>query len=681
MRRSEPLEIALAAFAALFALAAQAEIKALLCTGDYGMWAQDRATAIRGGVEQAAPGAVSFEVEQTYNFVRKLEAPGYAGRFDVIAVGDVALGQMTTRAQAALVKFVGNGGGLVYVVWAKSSLGFQGSRAVEPLPLAAILPYAYPDSDPLKHARADARGIAHTAAPFKGLDFAGTPLLAPDKEGSPRNPVPPLALERAHGKGKVVALYGVFGPGFRKVAYGKHERIPGGWDAWPQAGECWARVLKHAAANSPVLGLGRTEVDAARKPVTCTADVAVDATKAVDDVRAAVFSIVALQQLYNEDSGNGEEAFLELNPQDWYDRRTQEVLSNTKGIWPDKPALFRHYSMKGIIMAGASYGSHAKWDDQKWQAETRTAIDSARQYPDILTFLQPGNEPHCGPSYYDFYNRYAASVLKEAPALKVIGPGVAWNLYAPNEQQFKAFIDACGQNTDILNWHIYARPPANVRDQVKYWSKYAEGRLRTKGPARVMFTEADAWNTRESQFNYLLDRAFTFLPMPEIVACFQYCMRPRYEGGTYWFDVLMAPAPRHVKPEGEFAANYNGYWIFRNLRGKLVETKAAVVPAAAADNCHVLASVSKDGKTVTVVAHYDTGYVGMDERADAATFRVNVKLPSGRYVLERSDCTWSDRKAVPATGAVSGTVTVDSALAPSTAVAWTWRRQAEKEQP
>ena len=33
------------------AASARGEIKTLLCTGDYGMWAQDRATAIREGVE------------------------------------------------------------------------------------------------------------------------------------------------------------------------------------------------------------------------------------------------------------------------------------------------------------------------------------------------------------------------------------------------------------------------------------------------------------------------------------------------------------------------------------------------------------------------------------------------------------------------------------------------------
>ena len=50
-------------------------------------------------------------------------------------------------------------------------------------------------------------------------------------------------------------------------------------------------------------------------------------------------------------------------------------------------------------MAGASYGSYGKWDDKKWQEEIASAIDSAKRYPDILTILQPGNEPGCNPKY------------------------------------------------------------------------------------------------------------------------------------------------------------------------------------------------------------------------------------------------------------------------------------------
>ena len=53
-----------------------AEIKVLLCTGDYGMWAQDRVPLITNAVAKAIPGKAKFESEQAFNFVKKLEAAG-----------------------------------------------------------------------------------------------------------------------------------------------------------------------------------------------------------------------------------------------------------------------------------------------------------------------------------------------------------------------------------------------------------------------------------------------------------------------------------------------------------------------------------------------------------------------------------------------------------------------------
>jgi hypothetical protein len=545
----------------LFALLAapcaaqESPVKVLLCTGDYGMWAQDRAKQIMDAVEKAAPGKAVFEVEQSYNFVRRLEAPGYAARFDVIVCGDVGLGQMTTPAQEAIVRFVEAGGGFIYVVEGKSTVPVSAPRECDPIPLAAILPYAFPAAHPVKDARPDAKPINLDDAFLKGLDFGGTPAkVKPD--GKPVHPAP-LALERPHGKGRVLALFGAFGASYRYVSYAKFEKNPGGWDEWDGWGKLWSRLLARTAAQSPVRGRTRADMDAAVKTVPCAVRAGIDATREIDDVRASVFSIVSLSQLYEEDGGAGEDLFLDLNPRDWFDRSSDKVLGSRNGkAFPDKSELFRKFHIKGILHGDNSYGSYGNWDEAKWKGEIARLVAKAKAYPGLLAFLQPGNEPPCDEKYFAFYNRLATSVLKEAPALKVIGPGVAFNLSGCDEQKMKAFIAACGANTDVLNWHIYARCPASVRDEVKYWTRFAEGRLRSKGPVQVLFTEADTWNTRESQFNYLMERAFTFLPMPEILACFQYCMRPRYEGGTYWFGVLMPGANKD-----EFMANYNAYWI------------------------------------------------------------------------------------------------------------------------
>ena len=630
-------------------------IKVLLCTGDYGMWAQDRAAMIEAAVGKARPGGAVFETEQSFNFVKKLEAPGYAERFDVIACGDVALGQMTTRMQAALVRFVDGGGGLIYVVQAKSGIAFTGAREVEPLPLAGILPYKYPATDPAQDATAPAAGDPL----FAGLDFSHTPPLPAGGR---------LLLERKQGAGRVLALFGAFSASYKYVSYATYTREPGGWDEWPGLGEFWARLLERAASGSPVRGLTRAQTDARTPETPLAVQATVDATRETDDVRAADFSIVALQQLYNEDGGANEGLFLDLNPRDWFDRRSQEVLPNTAGKFPDKPALFRQYHITGILMGDNSYGSYSGWDEAKWKTETAKYVEAARKYPDILRFFQPGNEPPPDAGYFAFHNRIAQAVRQGAPNMQVMGPNTAFNIAGVDAQAMKAFLAACGPNTDVLNWHIYGRCPESVRDEAQYWSRYATGRLHTPGPARVLFTEADSWNTESSQFNYLMDRAFTFLPTKEIIACFQYCMEPRSEGGPYKFGVL--------QPEGEMSANYNGYWIWRGLRGRLVDVALPGLPPGARDHCRVLASRADGGRTVTVVAYYDTGYFDGPARARAAQaeFALRVKLPPGRYTLQRSDADWQTRRVQDVPGTAQGTAQAAATLAPCQAVAFTWTR-------
>ena len=641
--------------------AAEGPVKALLCTGDYGMWAQDRVPLIENAVERAAPGGAVWESEQAFNFVKKLEAPGYAERFDVIVVGDVALGQMTPPAQQALVDFVRGGGGLVYDQEGKSSIPFVGSPLAVPMPLAALLPYRYPDNDPQKSARPDAVAWKLNTPPLQGLDFSDSPLKA--------SSLTPLALERPEGKGSVLALYGAFGPSYHYVSYGKFEKNPGGWDAWPGLGPLWARILEREAKNSPVRALSRADVDASVKNVPLTVTATVAATREIDDIRAADLSVVSLGQLYAEDGGANERLLLALNPRDWMDRQSQKVLPTPPDKGPDKKALFDQYHIRGIYMADNSYGGYGGWDEAKYRMEIAGAVASAKAYPAEIAFFQPGNEPPLDANYYAFHTKISKAVLAGAPGLKVIGPNTAFNVRGVDPAGMSAFIAACGATTDVLNWHTYACPPENVRAEALYWSHQAQGRMRSPGPVPVMFTESDAWETEESQFNYLLDRAFVFLPTPQIIANFQYCMDPRTEGGTYQFGVL--------QPPGEFSANYNAYWLLRNLRGRMVATTLAGAAPAALNHCHVLSSSTDGGKAVTVVAYYDTGYYDRpaQARADQARLTVRVTLPPGRYALERSEVTWNAQKASPVPGTAQKAATVSAALSPCQAVAWTWTRQ------
>ena len=617
------------------------------------MWAQDRVPLIEGAVATAAPGAnVTWESDQSFNFTSKLEAPGWAGRFDVIVMGDIGIGQLTPRAQANLVQFVRGGGGLVYDVWEKSTLGFQGTPDANPMPLAPILPYQYPDQGT---PRADAQKFGSGSDFFKGLDFSTvTAKGAADT-------LDHLLMERPEGKGHVLALYGAFGPTFERVAYATYKKADGGWDSWPRLGDLWARVLSEAAQNSPVRSLSQVQVSGQVADQPLHATIAVDGTKVIDKIRAADFSIVALEQLYNEDGGQGEDLFLALNPRDWFDRRTQEVLANTKGVKADKPAFLRDYNIKGIYMADDSYGSYGQWDDAKYASQAAAAIAAYKANPDILAYFQAGNEPPLDAGYVTFHKRFVGSVLQGAPGFKVVGPNKAFNLLGVDPVAMRLYIDQCGATTDVLNWHTYAQPPSMTLAEARYWSDYANGKMRSPGPAPVMFTESDAWNQGDSQFNYLMNRAFTFLPEPRIIASFQYCMRPRTEGGTYKFGVL--------QPDGDMEANYNGYWIWRNLRGDMTATTVA---GAGDGHVHAISSRSQDGKTFTTVVFYDSGYYDgpAGKMASQAMGDVNPKLPPGTYTLEISDAKWNVRttRDAPATGPVHLT------LAPYEAVALTWTR-------
>jgi hypothetical protein len=316
-------------------------------------------------------------------------------------------------------------------------------------------------------------------------------------------------------------------------------------------------------------------------------------------------------------------------------------------------------------MADDSYGSYGKWDDAKFQSEVDKAIAAQAKYPDILTFFQAGNEPPLDAGYVAFHKKFVGAVLDKAPGWKVVGPNKAFNILGVDPKAMSMYIDQCGATTDVLNWHTYAQPPSMTLAESLYWSKYADGKLRTPGPGKVMFTESDAWNQGDSQFSYLMDKAFIFLPEPTIIGAFIYCMDPRSEGGTYKFGVL--------QPDGPMEANYNGFWIWRDLRGKMTQTTITAPSDEARRHIHAISSSSDDGKSFTTVVYYDTGYFDgpVGKEASKATVTVTPHLPPGSYSLQISDGAWNVRttKADPTTGPV------EVALEPCHAEALTWKTQ------
>ena len=646
------------ACAQLSAAAVAPNLKVLLCTGDFGLYGQDRVPAIEQAVEKAAPGVVVWEAHQSYNMTRALESTNYVGRFDVIVIGDVAMGQLTTKAQQNIVDFVNRGGGLVWVAWFKGGSAYSGEEAAVPMPLKNILAVAYPNFHKI---HPEATSVPASDPFFAGIDWA------PLTDDWATNALPTLMSARTIGSGSSLCLQSALGDSWQYVSYAKYEKKAGSWGVFPQFGEVWIRVLNRAAAHSPVRTASLVSIDAAHPDQPLTATLAVDATKTVDDIRAGDFSIVALQQLYNEDGGKNEALFLALNPRDWFDRRSQEVLSNTNGVKSDKAAFFHDFNIRGIYMVPTAYGGFTTWNDATYASEIAKAIDAKKKWPEQLTYFQVGNEPPLDATYVAFHKRFVDAVLKEAPGYQVIGPNKAFNGAGVNPKEMDFYLAECGKTTDILNWHNYSQPPSTIVAEARYWCARATGKLRSPGPAKVMFTESDAWNQGPSQFNYLMERAYLLLAEPEIIANFQYCMDQRHEGGTYFFGVL--------QPEGVFEANYNGYWAWRNLRGKMVDSQ--LVTPAPQDSLRAISSISRDGKTVTTVVYYGLPVWGAHNRNEHAQLALNVQLPPGGWQLERSDTSWNKRQAQ--TGeTVTGVAQVKADLASCTAVSFVWRKQGDR---
>jgi hypothetical protein len=459
-----------------------------------------------------------------------------------------------------------------------------------------------------------------------------------------------------------MALYGAFGITYKYVSYATYKLVPGGWGDWPGLGDLWARVLEHAASNSPIRAQSREQTDAAFPDAPLRATVDVDASKVIDSIRSSDFSVVSLEQLYG-DGAVLEKLFLDLDPHGWFDRTTQAVLGNTQGKMSDKAAFLKDYGIKGIYMAPDAYGSYFTWDDAKYKSEEDTAIAAKEKYPDILVFLQDANEPPLDANYVAFHKKFVGAILAKTPGWKVLGPNKSFSIEGVNPKEMSLYIDQCGATTDVLNWHIYAQPPSMTLAETLYWSKYATGKLRTPGPAKVMYTEGDAWNQGDSQFNYLMDKAFTFLPEPAIIGSFIYCMDPRTEGGTYEFGVL--------QPTGLMSANYNGYWIWRDLRGQMTQTTITAPDDEVRRHIHAISSSSQDGKSFTTVVYYDTGYFDGPggKQAAKAIVTVTPHLPPGSYSLQISDAAWNVRETKDSTATGPIEVTLD----PCHAEALTWK--------
>jgi len=122
----------------------------------------------------------------------------------------------------------------------------------------------------------------------------------------------------------------------------------------------------------------------------------------------------------------------------------------------------------------------------------------------------------------------------------------------------------------------------------------------------------------------------------------------------------------------EFSANYNDYWAWRNLRGRMLEAKFA--GADGQDSLRAISSMSRDGKTITAIVYFGAPVWTKNARFETATVEIDVTLPPGQWTLTRSDVTWKARKESDA-GVASGHGRVRLLLAPYQAGTLTWTRK------
>ncbi len=586
---------------------------------------------------------------------RLLESAAFVNRFDVVIIADVGIGQITPAAQRNLVQFVEAGGGLVWGLVGKGTLPFQDSPAAVPMPLASILPVAYPDFGK-PHPQAVVR--PNTDKLFQGIQWEAL------KDKGARGTLARLAWERKVGKGMVLGLAGGFEKPLKYVGYAAFEPLPGGWDHFPALGTLWCRVLQHAAAGSPIRALSRADVDGRYPARSLDARLTVDAARPLDDIRAAVFSIVALQQLYNEDGGHGEDLFLALNPRDWFDRRSQEVLPNKIGKKSDKPAFFKEYNIRGIYMGDNSYGSYSQWNDAKYKEQIARAIAARKKWPDQIVFFQAGNEPPLDAGYVAFHRRFVGAVLAGAAEL----PGDR------SQQGLQCSRRRSGRNAVLCR---QVRQD-HRRAELAHLCPAAQHGL-GRGPLLERPGRRQDAQARPGTGDVHRERGLEHGRQPVQLSHGARAHLPARTANHRQFPILHGKTIR--RGDVLLRRPAAGRRVLRQLQRLLGMAQPARADAASqadrgrrAGQLCAVSSISRDGKTVTALVYFGAPLWTEKSRLETAKVAVDVALPAGQWTLMRSRVTWKERKE-SAAGAMSGHAQVYLELAPYEAAALTWTKK------
>ncbi len=538
------------------AAAAEGKIRVLAVTGDWKTqaWYQDvwmpkpgespklyRGRFIAAKVNEAAPGKFEFTDITNYAGQEYLDA-NYLSQFDVLVLGDIVGWSLSPRFQAAIGDFVRNGGGVIYCASHKWQCAMQKGT-----PFAEVLPAEFPvdnitgDWKTAETVSEKNEFVPVAAMPghpvMAGLDWEQAPPLSRNFRILPKAKAE--VLVKSPGGAPVVAAW-QFGKGRAMMTgsiFANDELSTKFGDGWKDFGKFYAQTFAWLGANS-------SKPRAAVKEATGEVVVEVDFAKSLNRVAAGIFSLHGAHDSpgFAPLKGLALENFMAINPQGGFSRfaancakargkyeftEVDRHLGEIKRLGLEPLALFAAYG----------YGQ-PKWmwaDGSSWKDPSAQAIQDIKDelsaflehtngkkgeagYKTNVTYIELCNEPDIN---YQTVAGYARLFNAVAEHVHANFPGVKIGTYGSYEIPYlKAFIDACGAQTDWISRHPYGWTGEMVFKAQDDFAAYAA----SKGHEHIQFivTEWDFWIMGRQKFDYMVKRNFEAVKRENLLGALHY---------------------------------------------------------------------------------------------------------------------------------------------------------------
>jgi hypothetical protein len=291
-----------------------------------------------------------------------------------------------------------------------------------------------------------------------------------------------------------------------------------------------------------------------------------------------------------------------------------------------EPVLLLAYNMPWLADNGQTNDPPS--DPQTW-AESATKIiehynGSGGNYKLNVKYVEIWNEPNLTQfwstgewkRYFDLFNVVADMIHRRFPGVMVGGPA-----FSPGDRptEFgKAFIDSCGQQMDFFVYHSYGDSIEKIDQDLKMWEEYI-GKQAGKTP-KLMVTESENFVRGQPKIDYMLQRQFTLLQHADTIIGYHQFTLMEYQEGWYTFGL--------INQDGSvIGENYWPYWLFRDARGKRIQSDVEVKGASDGNslNPSQAATISEDGKQINLVYYsgpsgnpigYDTRFTFELPKAD-----------------------------------------------------------------